>query len=147
MPQFVTYEWLKQRVKAMTGSEELNSAHAFYMGGVSKVVASLASYPAQVVKTRIQQRHVEPQAQPRSAAVDQPVPAPDFIAHTTRRYRGVVDCITQTWRHEGVYGFYRGCLTNSLRVAPSAAITFATYEWVAKAIAALRGRQGSASTG
>ena len=39
--------------------------------------------------------------------------------------------VVKTWTHEGVYGFYKGCLPNAIRVAPGAAVTFFTYETVA----------------
>jgi solute carrier family 25 folate transporter 32 len=42
----------------------------------------------------------------------------------------VFDCVKRIVRNEGVSGFFKGCLTNAIRVAPSAAITFVVYEWV-----------------
>ena len=46
----------------------------------------------------------------------------------TREYAGVRDCALRIWRREGIYGFFKGCIPNALRVAPSAAITFVVYE-------------------
>lgn len=45
-------------------------------------------------------------------------------------YSGVVDCIKQVYRIEGLPGFYRGCATNLLRTTPSAVITFTSYEMI-----------------
>ena len=152
---------------------ELNSFHFLAMGAAAKVVASIATYPFQVVKTRLQQRRVQRSdgeggggggggggAQAASggngrggvgaaagAAADGGRGGgggggrgsgrvkkwtPDKMFHGTRmQYRGVVDCVVKTWTHEGVYGFYKGCLPNAIRVAPGAAVTFFTYETVA----------------
>ncbi len=52
------------------------------------------------------------------------------IIVTKREYSGVMDCIGKIYKNEGIYGFFKGCVTNAMRVAPSAAITFVTYELV-----------------
>lgn len=52
------------------------------------------------------------------------------VVVTKREYSGVVDCVGKIARNEGVNGFFKGCLMNAIRVAPSAAITFVTYELV-----------------
>jgi solute carrier family 25 folate transporter 32 len=49
---------------------------------------------------------------------------------TKREYGGVFDCVSKVLENEGIGGFFKGCLTNAVRVAPSAAITFVVYEWV-----------------
>ncbi len=76
------------------------------MGGFSKILATLMTYPFQVTKTRMQRE----------------------------RLAGDVE-YTQTWssfrkiaRNEGVLGFYKGLGANLLRVAPSSAVIFAIYE-------------------
>ena len=45
-----------------------------------------------------------------------------------RQYAGVIDCVKRIWMLEGFNGFFKGCLPNAIRVAPSAAITFVVYE-------------------
>ena len=42
-------------------------------------------------------------------------------------------CVRDTARREGARGFFKGCWPNSLRVMPSAAITFWVYEMVVNA--------------
>ena len=90
------------------------------MGAISKFVASTATYPLQVIKSRLQQR---------SQSVEVSEITGEIIV-TKREYSGLIDCTTKIWRNEGVYGFFKGCITNALRVAPSAAVTFVTYEFV-----------------
>ena len=52
------------------------------------------------------------------------------IIVSKREYSGVADCIRKIVKNEGINGFFKGCVTNAMRVAPSAAITFVTYEFV-----------------
>jgi solute carrier family 25 folate transporter 32 len=83
-------------------------------------VASTATYPLQVMKARLQQR---------SQAIEVSETTGEIIV-AKREYSGVIDCAKKIWRNEGIYGFFKGCVTNAIRVAPSAAVTFVTYEFV-----------------
>lgn len=144
--QFVTYEFLKehffanfanksnineqqqqQQFKKSSGKrngtirERLRDSLGFLvMGAASKFVASTATYPLQVIKSRLQQR---------SQVIEMSETTGEIIV-TKRDYSGVVDCIKKIVKNEGMNGFFKGCVTNAMRVAPSAAITFVTYEFV-----------------
>lgn len=83
-------------------------------------VASTTTYPLQVIKARLQQR---------SQVIEVSETTGEIIV-STREYSGVVDCIQKILKNEGSNGFFKGCVTNAIRVAPSAAITFVTYEFV-----------------
>jgi len=135
--QFVTYEFLKGRFASFTNNsnqwkeksernkgtirERLRDSLGYLiMGAVSKFVASTTTYPLQVIKARLQQR---------SQVVELSETTGEIIV-SKREYAGVSDCMGKIWRNEGFGGFFKGCLTNAIRVAPSAAITFVTYEFV-----------------
>ena len=45
-------------------------------------------------------------------------------------YRSTPHAVVTIYRSEGVPGFYKGMLPNILKVAPSIAIAFVTYEFV-----------------
>ena len=77
------------------------------LGGVSKIVASVATYPYQVIKSKLQQREAE-------------------LEH--HRYRGMIDCGMKIWKSQGFIGFFRGLMPNILKVVPSSALTFLVYE-------------------
>ena len=45
-------------------------------------------------------------------------------------YHTMKSTIQHIYTQEGVSGFFKGCITNAVRVAPGAAITFVVYEEV-----------------
>jgi len=92
---------------------------AFISIGLADSVASTSTYPIQVIKSRLQQR---------SQALEILDTGKIQVVH--REYSGILNCVKRIWAHEGFSGFFKGCVPNALRVAPSAAITFVTYEGV-----------------
>ena len=115
--QFVAYEWLKKAAEPY----QVPLLSYSLLGGVAKIMAGLATYPYQVIKARLQQRET---------------------GMARWRYRGTWDCILKIWRFEGLVGFFKGCVPNALKTAPSAAITFYVYEQVISWSEAYRKGQG-----
>ncbi|TYI49731.1 hypothetical protein E1A91_D12G055100v1 [Gossypium mustelinum] len=110
--QFPAYEKIKSYMakKGNTTVDRLSPSDVAIASSISKVLASIITYPHEVIRSRLQE-----QGQAR---------------HTEVQYAGVVDCIRKVFRKEGVSGFYRGCATNLLRTTPSAVITFTSYEMI-----------------
>ncbi|CAL5419221.1 unnamed protein product [Camellia sinensis] len=110
--QFPAYEEIKSYLarRDNTTPNKLSPGKLAIASSVSKVVASVMTYPHEVVRSRLQE-----QGQLRNSKV---------------KYAGVVDCIKQVFQKEGLPGFYRGCATNLLRTTPSAVITFTSYEMI-----------------
>ncbi|KAL6573730.1 Nicotinamide adenine dinucleotide transporter 2, mitochondrial [Orobanche hederae] len=110
--QFPAYERIKFYLakRENKSCNELNSWEVAVASSFAKVVASVLTYPHEVVRSRLQE-----QGQVRNAKL---------------QYAGVVDCIKKVLRNEGIPGFYRGCATNLLRTTPSAVITFTSYEMI-----------------
>jgi solute carrier family 25 (mitochondrial folate transporter), member 32 len=117
--QFAVYEQLKERRRGQLLAKrdgggsgrrvggraaELSNADYLLLSGTSKVVAGAATYPYQVVRVRLQ----------------------SYEAEST--YRGAVDAVVQTWKREGLRGFYKGLGPNLVRVLPSTCVTFLVYE-------------------
>ena len=136
--QFVAYEFLKSHFGTYTRAERAkkqdherisvlealeDSLGYLTMGAASKILASTFTYPLQVIKSRLQQR---------ADVVD--ISQEGEIRVKRREYKGVVDCVSRIWRNEGALGFFKGCVPNALRVAPSSAITFVVYETVMDAL-------------
>ena len=82
-------------------------------------VASTITYPLQVAKSRMQQR---------SEFVE--LTSDGDVRVVKRRYLGFLVTMRRIWTKEGMAGFFRGCIPNAVRVAPSAAVTFVVYEAV-----------------
>ncbi|PSC71946.1 metal ABC transporter permease [Micractinium conductrix] len=93
---------------------ELSPAEITACGALSKLAASVATYPSQVLRSRLQQR----------------------MDARALQYTGVGDVIRKTLQREGIRGFYKGLAPNVLRVMPQSALTFLVYESVMRALAA-----------
>lgn len=110
--QFPAYERIKFYLATQGNktTNELNPWEVAIASSSSKVVASLLTYPHEVIRSRLQEQ--------------------GQVRNCKPKYSGVVDCIKQVFRKEGLPGFYRGCATNLLRTTPSAVITFTSYEMI-----------------
>lgn len=100
--QFAVYERLRGFVRARMGGEEnLRAPHFFAMGAAAKMASATATYPMQVVRSRLYQQRGS------LSALE--------IA------RGVL--ASHGWR-----GFYSGLVPQLCKSAPSSALTFLGYE-------------------
>ncbi|CAN1133228.1 Nicotinamide adenine dinucleotide transporter 2, mitochondrial [Linum perenne] len=110
--QFPAYEKIKSYMakRGNTSVDKLNTGEVAVASSIAKVVASVTTYPHEVIRSRLQE-----QGQVRGLEV---------------RYAGVVDCARKVFLKEGITGFYRGCATNLMRTTPSAVITFTSYEMI-----------------
>ncbi|KAH9259301.1 hypothetical protein BASA81_002344 [Batrachochytrium salamandrivorans] len=102
--QFAIYEELK-RLSTLAGRGK-DTPEYLLMGGLSKICATIVTYPIQLVKTRMQQE----------------------FAHQHSAYRKTVATLRFIAQNEGMLGFYKGLGPNLLKVAPQSAILFALYE-------------------
>jgi solute carrier family 25 folate transporter 32 len=111
--QMAVYE----RLKKLGISEDNHAALVFtshgLCGALSKASATMATYPFQVMRSRMQQR----------------------LDNRELKYRGLASSVRLTLRREGVLGMYKGLGANLLRNMPSSAITFLVYEAVVSLIA------------
>ncbi|RDA83319.1 hypothetical protein CP532_6547 [Ophiocordyceps camponoti-leonardi (nom. inval.)] len=73
----------------------------------AKLVAGAVTYPYQVLRSRLQNQWAD-----------------------ERFGRGIVAVVANTWRMEGVGGFYRGLVPGVVRVMPATWVTFLVYEKV-----------------
>lgn len=104
--QFPLYEKMKYSFanrRHNRETDELTAGELIVASALSKMVASTATYPHEVVRSHM---HVAG-----SGALK------DFTATC-----GAI------MREEGLSGFYRGCVTNLLRTTPAAAATFTSFE-------------------
>ncbi|XP_037840426.1 mitochondrial basic amino acids transporter isoform X4 [Chlorocebus sabaeus] len=100
---FLTYDALTRALGCEPG-DRLLVPKLLLAGGTSGIMSWLSTYPVDVVKSRLQ--------------ADGLRGAP--------RYRGILDCVRQSYRAEGWRVFTRGLASTLLRAFPVNAATFAT---------------------
>ncbi|KAI8914278.1 mitochondrial carrier domain-containing protein [Gorgonomyces haynaldii] len=107
--QFMAYEFLKaKRIEQRGHIDKMPTLEYITMAVISKTFATVLTYPYQVVKARLQVQ-------------------PEYVA---RQYNGVLATIGDIYKHERIYGFYKGMGVNIIRVMPGTCITFGVYEAV-----------------
>jgi solute carrier family 25 protein 33/36 len=105
--QWIVYEKLKRRlVHHDTDSNKFRGVELFCSAAASKFVAICASYPHEVVRTRLREQ----------------------AANGVFRYKGFVPTLVKIGQEEGIRGLYGGLGMHLLRSVPNAAIMFLTYE-------------------
>lgn len=149
--QFPLYEVFKEKFTGLKPgekeSEEDRKSHFYGLSFavfLSKVCASTATYPHEVVRTRLQtqQRSAPSQA---SDAVSLGLDSSRNHGHPLRgassnemtnllRYRGTIQTCKAILAEEGWRGFYAGLGTNLIRAVPSAMTTILTFEYLKEAI-------------
>lgn len=109
---FPVYERLKVSFKCYQRDEssnesKINLKRLILASSVSKMVASVLSYPHEILRTRLQLKS-------------------DLPSH----HRRLIPLIKITYIQEGIFGFYSGFGTNLFRTLPASAITLVSFEYV-----------------
>jgi len=108
--QFPLYEYLKVEEKRKRNLDSLPTMMVFRNVVISKLCASMFSYPHEVLRARLQD--------------------------STQR-DGLLDICKRTIHREGYSGFYRGFFVNLFRIIPQNAIIFMVYEYMSYALSDL----------
>lgn len=113
--QFAVYEPMKQFWRrrqqglhphgAGKREDKLSNSSLLVMSGLAKVFAGTATYPYQVIRSRLQTYDSE-----------------------IRFGKGIRGVAVRIWREDGWRGFYRGLGPNIVKVLPSTWATFLVYE-------------------
>jgi len=143
--QFPLYEYLKDWYshRLNVAQSELPTYAILFCTTISKSVASLITYPHEVVRTRLQiarrkrevlvQSHDYRLAPIRQIHSQVPLKPPDTTtdsAHSPSKPRGTVAMIAKILHRDGWRGFYKGLGVNLVRTIPNSAMTLLTYEMV-----------------
>lgn len=104
--QFPLYERFKSVASERRQGEALSPLDILGCSGGSKMLASMTTYPHEVLRTRLQMH------QPASG----------------ERYSNVVQTVMLIARNEGIGGFYKGMGVNLVRTVPNSGLTILTYE-------------------
>lgn len=147
--QFPLYEVFKEKFTGIgKGQKETDEDRSHHFYGLamavflSKVCASTATYPHEVVRTRLQTQQrsaTTPALQGmhlREASTNSGdygrAPGSGSPVVNEMRYRGTVQTCKTILMEEGWRGFYAGLGTNLIRAVPSAMTTILTFEYLKK---------------
>ncbi|KAI3505283.1 hypothetical protein L1887_27325 [Cichorium endivia] len=121
---FAVYEslkdWLvKSRAFGLAEDTELSVTTKLACGAAAGTVGQTVAYPLDVIRRRMQMVGWKDAAS---------VVTADGKAAV--EYTGMIDAFRKTVRYEGFRALYKGLVPNSVKVVPSIAIAFVTYEVV-----------------
>lgn len=91
--------------KNMSSQSKMTTMDYLMMSSLSKLAASLITYPYQVIRSRLQ-------------------------INSTSQSKSLTNLSIQIFQQEGLVGFYKGLIPNLFRVLPGTCITFLVYEQV-----------------
>lgn len=96
------------------------------------MIASVATYPHEVLRTRLQiQKQALARTAPSTSTASAATSATSIAASTARvrikPYKGIGSTFRKILREEGYRGFYSGMGVNLLRTVPASALTILTY--------------------
>lgn len=103
--QFMIYEEMKDRYNICRNvpiDTKLGALEYITFAATSKFIAAGTTYPYQVVRARLQDVH--------------------------HNYKGSWDCISLTWRSEGIKGFYKGLSPYLIHVTPNICVIMFIHE-------------------
>ncbi|KAK0668939.1 putative mitochondrial folate transporter/carrier [Cercophora samala] len=106
--QFAVYDPLKKIYSARHQERkegDMSNEATVVLSTIAKLIAGGATYPLQVLRSRLQGYEAE-----------------------ERFGRGIKGVVRQLWREEGLRGFYRGVVPGVVRVLPATWVTFLVYE-------------------
>ncbi|KAI0179093.1 mitochondrial carrier [Hypoxylon sp. FL1284] len=145
--QFPVYEYLRMKFTGQAMGEMSGTDKQSHWLGVlsasilSKIMASSATYPHEVIRTRLQtQRRPTPGSEfLQGLGVSESTPgSQNHVLNNERntspqpKYRGVIMTFRTILREEGWRAFYAGMGVNMMRAVPAATVTMMTYEFVMK---------------
>ncbi|XP_067935657.1 peroxisomal membrane protein PMP34-like [Watersipora subatra] len=117
--QFVVYEALKRRFLKLLRVPQLGSLTLFLIAAIAKAVATLLTYPVQMVQSRMRAH---------SRNGDKPM--------------SIKDCVYQILRNKGPVGLYKGIEAKLLQTIAMAALMFMTYERISMSVFTIMGIRG-----
>lgn len=144
--QFPLYESFKslarERLEREGEGGELDATTILLCSSSAKMIASVTTYPHEVLRTRLQ---MQPRNHPTSpttsppptlgstnltSTIDKAKSASKELVVAKGRYTGVIQASRTILIEEGIRGFYKGMMVNLVRTVPSSALTILTYELI-----------------
>ncbi|KAL7006056.1 Pyrimidine nucleotide transporter, mitochondrial [Cystobasidiomycetes sp. EMM_F5] len=112
-----TLQWmLYEQFKALRTKQGIRGQESWVdtvgAAGAAKLIATVITYPHEVVRTRLRQAPPPGQSVP--------------------KYRGLLQTFRTVLQEEGMFAFYNGLSPHLMRVVPNAAVMYSVYELVLK---------------
>uniref|UniRef100_A0A7S4W391 Mitochondrial carrier protein n=1 Tax=Ditylum brightwellii TaxID=49249 RepID=A0A7S4W391_9STRA len=104
--QFPVYEWLKAEARKVSPTNEESPFHLLLSSGISKMTASVLTYPHEVIRSRM------------------------MDARGASSAGNVFTMASRIIKEEGWRTMYKGLHVSLVRVVPNCCITFMTYELI-----------------
>lgn len=125
---------------------QLSATEIFVIGAASKLVATIATYPYQVIKSRLHARQQVNNTHPSGAsnANSNGILVPSSSTQPGDRvdgYGGSLDCLVRVLEGEGIAGLFRGLESKVLATGLTSAIMFVSYELLVRSAAKI-GKKG-----
>ncbi|EGC29856.1 hypothetical protein DICPUDRAFT_90316 [Dictyostelium purpureum] len=105
-------KWINKDLKRNEKKKKLSPINNLIAGGFSGALGTILTIPIDVVKTNLQLQ--------------------DACLPKDKRFNGVIDCFKYIIKTEGYKGLTKGLGTRLVHIIPSAALSFASYEWIKK---------------
>lgn len=137
--QFPTYEFLKKSFTGQAMGESPAAGQDAHWSGIlsasilSKILASTATYPHEVIRTRLQT-----QRRPVASGQSNGANGAQAAKPVEPKYRGIVHTFRIILHEEGWRAFYAGLGTNMMRAVPAATVTMLTYEYIMRQLTLTR---------
>jgi hypothetical protein len=103
---YFSYDWMKSKYRDTVQRQQLTVLETLVIGGLAGVLSSACTFPLEVARKKV------------------------IVSSIGNRmaYRNLVHAMTETVREGGVQSLYRGLTASSLKVFPSSALGWASYE-------------------
>ncbi|XP_071878223.1 peroxisomal Membrane Protein 34 [Bombus fervidus] len=111
--QFMTYETVKRKVLASLHGVQPSAWTFFVIGAIAKAVATILTYPLQLVQTKLRHGHKYPNLPPDA---------------------GSLEILFYILKKQGVRGLYKGMEAKLLQTILTAALMFLTYEKISRLV-------------
>lgn len=122
-------EWFKDHLRT-DPTAPLPISTLLFSGGIAGAVASFATTPLDVIKTRLQTQGLDRGTSGSRRCLRGRRLLTTDAGLAVVKYQGFLDAAAAIWRYEGPGGFFRGATMRALAQAPSVAIVWTTYEFL-----------------
>lgn len=126
----------------------LTATDVFLLGALSKIGATVVTYPMIVVKSRLQAQGCCVSSDSAGPGGEEGRrPPPPCANGSSPHYRGTADAVARIWREEGAAGFFAGLKPKILQTALNAALMLTAKDYIYEGTAAVVARTFAAGGG